>query len=77
MAFSRRCPVPTRTYVWAGPLQLSSADGLTWTESRPEAFDGPYTVFGGGVTSDGELVTIGRVEFIKGSAAWLGSPAAE
>jgi hypothetical protein len=70
-------PGPDATYVWAGPLQLSSADGLTWTESRPEAFEGPYTVFGGVVTPDGELVTIGRVEFIKGSATWLGSPAAE
>jgi hypothetical protein len=70
-------PGPGATYVWAGSALLSSTDGLTWTESRPEAFDGPYTVFGGAVTPDGELVTIGRVEAIKGSATWLGSPAAE
>lgn len=65
------------TYVWAGPVLLSSVDGVSWAESRPEAFEGPYTVLGGVATPDGELVTIGRVEFIKGSATWLGSPAAE
>jgi hypothetical protein len=70
-------PGPGATYVWAGSALLSSTDGLTWTESRPEAFDGPYTVFGGVVTPDGELVTIGRVEAIEGSATWLGSPTSE
>jgi hypothetical protein len=70
-------PGPDATYVWAGSVLLSSDDGLTWAESRPEAFDGPYTVFGGVLTPDGEVVTIGRFEFIKGSATWLGSPAAE
>jgi hypothetical protein len=74
---SQPVPGPDATYVWAGPVLLTSGDGLTWTESRPEAFDGPYSVFGGVVTPDGELVTIGRVEFIKGSATWLGSPAVE
>lgn len=70
-------PAPDATYVWAGPVLLSSVDGVTWAESRPEAFEGPYTVLGGVATPDGELVTIGRVEFVKGSATWLGSPAAE
>jgi hypothetical protein len=68
---------PAAVHVWAGPVLLSSADGLTWDESRPEAFDGPYTVVDGGITPDGTLVVIGRVEAIKGSATWVGSPQSE
>jgi hypothetical protein len=70
-------PGPNATYVWAGPVQLTSVDGLTWTESRPEAFDGPYTVLTGAVAPDGRLVAIGRLEVIEGSATWVGSPTSE
>lgn len=60
------------TAIRDGATLWRSDDGSDW-----QIFDGPYSVFGGVVTPDGELVTIGRVEFIKGSATWLGSPVAE
>lgn len=60
------------TAIRDGATLWRSDDGSHW-----QIFDGPYSVFGGVVTPDGELVTIGRVEFIKGSATWLGSPVAE
>jgi hypothetical protein len=74
---SRPVSGPGGIHTWAGPLLLTSEDGLTWAESRPEAFNGPFTVVDGAVTPDGKLVTIGRVEAIKGSATWLGTPASD